>query len=591
MADGPKPILIFDGKCSFCRIWIDYWKHLTDDAVEYAPSQEVGTQYPQIPPDGFKRSVQLVLPTGEFYAGADAVFRTLAYDPSRRWPFWMYRHVPGVAAVTEALYRFIAAHRNFAYRVTVLFFGRKLEPPTYRLVEWLFGSTLAIIFLIGFVSFGVQSLGLIGSQGIRPVASYLQRAHEYLGWKAFLMVPTLFWWNSSDTAIQVVSITGALCAVAALFGFWRRTAFLAAWLLYLSLFSGSQEFLSFQWDILLLETGFLALFLGFSQVVVWMFRWLLFRLMFLSGAVKLLSGDPTWSTLQALSVHFQTQPIPTPLAWYAHQLPGSVQRVSTGAVFFIELLIPFCVLGPRRVRLFAAPWLIGLQVLILLTGNYAFFNWLTLALCLFLFDDASLRKLFPKRDFKPQPNHRRVAWAVAAIIGVLSASHMWQTFTGRIPPGMQTVMAYTSPFAITSSYGLFATMTTRRGEIVLEGSTDGETWQEYEFRYKPGRLDRRPPWVAPHQPRVDWQMWFAALGVYQQNGWFVNMVARLLQGSPAVTALFERNPFPNAPPKYIRARLYEYTFITWGDRKWWDRRLLGPYLPPVSLESFQPSIQ
>ena len=588
MADAVKPILIFDGKCSFCRIWIDYWKQLTGDAVEYAPSQEVGPQYPQIPPDNFNRSVQLVLPNGEFFQGADAVLRTLAYDKSRQWPLWMYRHVPGVAPLTEAFYRFIAANRNFAYRVTVLFFGRKLEPSTYRLVEWLFGGVLSVIFLIAFLSFGVQALGLIGSQGVLPVGMYLQRAHEYLGSKAFFVVPTAFWLNSSDAAIRAVWIAGAVISLLALFGVFRRAALFGAWVLYLSLLSGSQEFLSFQWDILLLETGLLAVFLGSSRVIVWMFRWLLFRLMFLSGAVKLLSGDTTWSSLNALSVHYQTQPIPTPLAWYAHQLPAWAQRASTGMVFFVELLLPICVLGPRRVRLFATPWLIGLQILILLTGNYAFFNWLTLALCLFLFDDRTLRRFLPKRSLKPQRTHRRIARAAALIIGVLSASHMWQTFTGRVPPGLETIVAYTSPWGITSSYGLFATMTTRRGEIVVEGSNDGENWQEYEFPYKPGRLDRRPPWVAPHQPRLDWQMWFAALGVYQQNGWFVNMVARLLQGSPTVAALFERNPFPTAPPKYIRAQLYEYTFTSWGDRNWWTRRLLGPYLPPVSLQSFQP---
>jgi hypothetical protein len=320
-----------------------------------------------------------------------------------------------------------------------------------------------------------------------PVSTFLERAHQYLGSEAFVAVPTLLWWNSSDAAIQALWAAGALCAVLALFSVFRRAALFGAWVLYLSIVSASQEFLSFQWDILLLETGLLAVFLGYSAVIVWLFRWLLFRLMFLSGAVKLLSGDPTWSSLGALSVHYQTQPIPTPLAWYAHQLPGWAQRASTGMVLFIELLLPICLLGPRRLRMFVAPWLIGLQVLILLTGNYAFFNWLTLALCLFLFDDASLRRLARKRSFKPQPSHRTIALAVAVVIGILSVSVLWQTFTRHAPWGMQTILAYTSPFGITNSYGLFATMTTRRGEIIVEGSNDGSTWQEYEFRYKPGR--------------------------------------------------------------------------------------------------------
>jgi hypothetical protein len=419
------------------------------------------------------------------------------------------------------------------------------------------------------------------------VSADLPRVQQYLGSRAFLAAPTVFWLNSSDAAIQAVWIAGAVCAVLAFFNVFRRAALFACWLLYLSLVTASQDFLSFQWDILLLETGLLAEFLGYSRVIVWMFRWLLFRLMFLSGAVKLLSGDPTWSKLAALSVHYQTQPIPTPLAWYAHQLPSWAQRASTGMVFFVELLLPICVLAPRRVRMFAAPWLMGFQILILLTGNYAFFNWLTLALCLFLFDDAALGRLVPNRTAAPRREHPRIAWTVAAIIAVLSTSLLWQTFTGRAPWGMQAILVYTAPFGITSSYGLFATMTTLRPEIIVEGSNDGATWQEYEFRYKPGRLDRRPPWVAPHQPRLDWQMWFAALGVYQQNGWFVNMVARLLEGSPRVTALLQHNPFPKTPPRYIRALVYEYRFTSWGQHDWWTRRLMGQYLPPVSLQSFQ----
>jgi hypothetical protein len=283
-----------------------------------------------------------------------------------------------------------------------------------------------------------------------------------------------------------------------------------------------------------------------------------------------------------MTVHFQTQPIPTPLAWHAHQLPQWFQQFSTGAVLFIELLIPLLILGPRRARSFAAPWLIGLQVLILLTGNYAFFNWLTLALCLFLFDDEVVQRLMP--GSVAYPRRPRVAWAAAALIGVASASMFWQTITGRPIPFTGSLVSVAAPFGIASSYGLFATMTTLRPEIVLEGSNDGANWSEYEFRYKPGRLDRRPPWVAPHQPRLDWQMWFAAFSSYQDNIWLVNLMARILQGSPEPLALLGSNPFPDAPPKFVRAQLYDYRFTTWGSRDWWTRRYLGPYVPPVALQ-------
>ena len=260
-------------------------------------------------------------------------------------------------------------------------------------------------------------------------------------------------------------------------------------MLYLSLVNVSQEFLSYQWDILLLETGFLAIFLGYSRVIVWLFRWLLFRLMFLSGAVKLLSGDATWRNLTALTVHYQTQPIPTPLAWYAHQAPIWFQKLSCGLVFFVELAIPILVLGPRKFRLFALPFLVGLQVLILLTGNYAFFNWIAIALCIFLIDDSWLPKM--QSTFVPGRVRQTVAWSMTILIAIAQHISLHASpLRVACPLPLAGLVGLAMPFGLTSSYGLFANMTTRRPEIVVEGSNDGENWLAYEFRYKPGRLDR-----------------------------------------------------------------------------------------------------
>ena len=427
---------------------------------------------------------------------------------------------------------------------------------------------------------------------------YLSRVEQFLGHRAWIAL-------SNIVLVELLRHHAASCLdcrsdlrAGALFDiFWRAALFLA-FLLYLSLMHASQEFLSFQWDILLLETGFLAVFLGYSRTIVWLFRFLLFRLMFLSGAVKLLSGDPTWRSLDALLVHYQTQPIPTPLAWYAHQLPDWVQRASCFGVFFIELAMALLVLGPRRLRKFALPWLVGLQVLILLTGNYAFFNLLALALCLFLMDNSVLSHIMPASWMRaatraeirriPLRTRRTVGYAVTIVIVVLSGSLFLQTLTGHIPALTRSLVSFAAPFAVTSSYGLFATMTTKRPEIVIEGSNDGTNWLEYEFKYKPGRLDRPPPWVAPHQPRLDWQMWFAALGSYQGNVWFVNLLARLLQGTPEVLALIQTNPFPDQPPRLIRARLYEYRFTDRASRRkthdWWTRTPVGLYVPPITLE-------
>jgi hypothetical protein len=523
-------------------------------------------------------------------SGARAVFETLALVPGRGWLLWLYFHLPGVASVSEAAYRLVAANRNLFYRLTVMLFGRAVEPLRYDAVAGLFRRWLAVIWLIAFLSFGVQAQALIGSQGVLPVGQYLARVREFLGPGAWIAAPSLLWLDASDTAIQAVWLGGCAAAVLVFFGWWWRAAMFACFALYLSLLNVSQDFLGFQWDILLLETGFLAIFLGYSRVVVWMFRWLLFRLMFLSGAVKLRSGDPTWRNGTALLVHFQTQPIPTPLAWYAHQLPPWFLIASCWMVFFIELLVPLLVFAPRRVRLFALPWLLGLQVLILLTGNYAFFNWLSIGLCLFLLDDRLLPWVRAAAPVLAGRVRRKVAWSVAALVAVLSSLFVAQTLRLPLPALGRSLISTAAPFGITSTYGLFATMTTSRPEIVIEGSRDGAEWREYEFQYKPGRLDRRPPWVAPHQPRLDWQMWFAALGSYRENAWFLHLVMRLLENDRTVLAQLGPNPFPEAAPRYVRARLYEYRFTN-GGSDWWTRTPAGLYLPAVTLEDLRAALR
>jgi hypothetical protein len=340
--------------------------------------------------------------------------------------------------------------------------------------------------------------------------------------------------------------------------------------------------------------------------------WLLFRLMFGSGAVKLASGDPTWRDLTALTYHFETQPIPTPVAWYAHWLPVWAQKVSTAAVLGAELIAPLFILGPRRPRIVAFWILVTLQGLIALTGNYAFFNLLTVALCLFLLDDAALERVLrgsrpvtslrqgdggpPKFHARADAvDHRRVhvrrALVIAVAVVTVPVSALY--FTGSLGialPGRSSLAPLAgaiAPFRSVGSYGLFAVMTTTRPEIVIEGSHDGVTWRSYEFKYKVGDMKRAPPWVAPHQPRLDWQMWFAALGRYEDEPWFQNLCLRLLEGSPTVVRLLERDPFDGQPPRFVRASLYRYRFADATSRRkdgvWWTRERLGDYSPVLSL--------
>src|SRR6267154_1886774 len=388
-----KPLVIFDGNCGFCKIWIKYWYQLTGWRVDYAPSQEVGEQFPQIPPGDFSQSVQLVLPSGETLRGAEAVFQTAAYAPGLSWLLWLYRHLPGLAPVAEASYRVIAAHRPFFYQVTRFTFGRTVSPLCYGGVEWLFLRVLAGIYCMAFASFGLQVTGLIGERGILPLGRYLQAISQTFGVKGYWMAPSVFWIAHGDVVLRLVCIAGAAISIVLLLGYFERTCLICLFALYLSLCSAGQDFMSFQWDMLLLESGFLAIFLGSSKLVVFLFRWLLFRLTFLSGAVKLLSHDRTWSGLSALSFQYWSQPLPTRIAWYMSQLPISLQRFSTAMVLCIELAVPFLIFTPRVCRFFGAAAMLFLQVLIFLTGNYTFFNLLTMALCLFLFDDAALAKL------------------------------------------------------------------------------------------------------------------------------------------------------------------------------------------------------
>ena len=506
--------------------------------------------------------------------------------------------------------------------------------PTYSLAAWVFLRLLGVVYLLAFWSLATQIVGLAGHDGILPARLYMDGARawaaaEQVGLDRFRVLPTLCWLSTSDAFLRSLCLGGAALAALSIAGAAPVVMLPLLWLDYLSLMVVGREFLSYQWDALLLETGFLAIFLAPlawrdqrrtrvspPRIAVWLMLWLLFRLMLGSGLVKLASGDPTWRSLTALLYHYETQPIPTPPAWYAHQLPAWFHKASTLVALAIEIVAPFFILGPRRLRQLAFALFIGLQTLVAFTGNYAFFNLLTMSLCVFLIDDemilAALNRLRhgyggpPKRSAKAEgPPHqqgvaqpfqsrvgrirRAVLIAVAAITVPVSAV----TFTSSIglplpiEPLVLPIAELIAPLRSVNSYGLFAVMTTTRSEIIVEGSHDGVTWVAYEFKYKAGDVQRRPPWVAPHQPRLDWQMWFAALGRYEDEPWFRNFSLRLLEGAPDVRRLLAYDPFEGRTPRYVRGVLYRYRFSGWTTRRrdgvWWTRERLGEYSPPVSL--------
>jgi predicted DCC family thiol-disulfide oxidoreductase YuxK len=591
--------LVFDGDCAICRYWVSYWQGLTGERITYRPYQEAAADFPAIPPQSFQRAIQFIDSDGQVYSGAAAAFRVLRGVPGRALWWWSYAHLPGFAVLSEWAYSYFSRRRGLLSRITKFLWGPALQAERYTFVSWAFLRLLGATYIAAFASLGVQILGLSGHAGIAPLGEYLKLAHRALGASAYRLLPTLFWVNSSDAALVGGTVIGVMLGLLVVVDRWTRAALIGLFALYLSYVYAGQDFMSFQWDVLLLESGFLAIFLtSGSRIVVWLYRWLIFRYLFLAGAVKLLSGDPTWRNLIALEYHFWTQPLPTPLAWYAAQLPSGLLIAGTAATLLIELGSVFLIFLPRRLRALAAYCILLLQSLIVLTGNYNFFNLLTMLLCIFLFDDAALLRLIPPwlgsraQGTAQLPRSATViATAVALIVVPVGINRIWQTLMRSDLPVLGALTQAVSPLLIVNPYGLFAVMTVARPEIVIEGSADGKIWREYVFRYKPGPLYRRPRWNIPHQPRLDWQMWFAALGSVRDNPWIETLMLRLLQGSSSVLALFDSNPFSDGLPRYVRARLYDYRF---ADRQahvatgqWWIRRPEGLYFPQVSLDDFE----
>lgn len=497
---------------------------------------------------------------------------------------------------------------------------------SYVFIRWIFLRFLSVIYLVAFVSFLIEAKGLYGESGIISINSQLSTLYANPAITDFFQLPSLFLFWHDDTALLAIPLIGIVFALLSILGIFTGPALFLCWIMYLSIINVGDIFMSFQWDILLMEVGFLAIFLASwkpldfnfswivsnksrlfpfintgrpSIVIIWLYRWLLFRLMFASGIVKLRSGDQNWHNLTAMQYHYETQPLPTPIGWFLHQFPDWFQQLSTAGMFFIELLVPILFFAPRKIRYVAGAIQIFLQILILLTGNYCFFNLLTIALCLFLFDDSLVNKVtkskFEKHltefseNFKPSKLRYLYLVPLTSIVILISLFMFPPGNRSNYPSALLPIIKAVYPFHLVNSYGLFAVMTTSRPEIIVEGSMDGKTWKAYEFKYKAGRLNRAPCVIEPFQPRLDWQMWFASLGNVYQNQWFVAFCQKLLEGSKDVTTLLEKNPFPEKPPKYVRARVFSYEMTDFGELtktgNWWRRTYEREYMPPVSLIS------
>ncbi|HKR54089.1 MAG TPA: lipase maturation factor family protein [Chthoniobacterales bacterium] len=629
----PKPLLIWDGECHFCRRWIERWRVITGSEIDYAPYQEIAERFPEIPQEQFQRSVVYIDGNGQVFVAAAAVYRSLRCSRWKRWLWWSYQHVPGFSAVSELAYRVIAENRPFASTMTRLLWGKDVRPPTYFWARRWFLSALGLIYLIAFISLWTQIHGLVGTKGIIPIEIYLANAKAQIGLTAVSLLPTLCWISSSNFFLHFLCGGGVALSVLLIFRVAPALSATLLFVFYLSLVVAGQNFLSFQWDILLLETGFLAIFFApwrlwpkenlgsaipaaaVSPVALFLLKFLLFKLMFMSGVVKLTSGDTCWgwvdhsfhwNALTALDYHYWTQPLPTVFAWFADKHPEWFKEFSVAFCLFVEIIVPFFIWAPRRVRLTAAGLLIFLQIAIAITGNYCFFNLLTIALCLLLIDDASVAAVVgrgPRASvvaasqcdactFRPPKRLQIANFAAIVVLVITMPVNAWHIYSALQPQAdlkqpIRFLYEHLQPFYIANGYGLFRVMTKERPEIQVEGSADGIDWVAYEFKWKPGDVKRAPGWCAPHQPRLDWQMWFAALGGPRQEQWFGNFVVRLLENEPSVTRLLARNPFPDKPPKYVRAVLFKYQFTTSEEHRttgaWWKRQEIGEFFPEASL--------
>ncbi|MGD8644864.1 MAG: lipase maturation factor family protein [Chromatiales bacterium] len=465
----------------------------------------------------------------------------------------------------------------------------------YRLTAELFLRVIALAYLAAFVSAALSITGLVGELGILPAGDYLDRLGQHNGGLAWLRFPTLFWLGHSDTALRGAAYLGCMLSVLLLIGWRPLLSSSLLFVLYLSLYRVGQIFFNFQWDYLLLEAGFLSIFLtaGPSRLIVFLFHWLLFRLRFLSGLSKLMSGDPSWTGLSAVKHYFETQPLPHMGSWYAHQLPEWLLKTGTGFTLFAELIVPFFIFLPRPFRLFAAGVTLAIQLLIVASSNHNFSNLLTIALCLFLLDDRALRRVVPARWLgEPQEMRPRFLSTkllpIAAVVLLTASSYAMVLFVTdrRAEAAWTTPLEWVQDWGLANVYHVFPIMQTERHELIIQGSHDGRRWQTYQFRYKPDHPDDRPRLALPLHPHLDWMMWFVPTQNPVMRFWFDRFMWRLHQNSPAVTALLEHNPFEASAPRYLRVLVYRYRYSTPEERerdgRIWQVEFLGefPFVPP-----------
>ena len=526
-----------------------------------------------------------------------------------------------------------------ARHIFLRLFDRRWGARKFLIARWLFLRAMGLIYFSAFYALLFQVKGLIGTDGLLPARAYLGEAY-ILGILRYWAVPSLLWLSDGNGMLMALMWIGLIASVLVIANVWPRASLLVCFLCFLSFVSAAQDFSGYQSDGMLLEAGFLSLFLaprglwaglGAASPAPWaahlLLLWEWFRIYFESGAVKLLSGDPTWRNLTAMYEYYQNGPLPTWIGWYAQHLPHWFHIGTAAATLFMELILVWIAFIGRKWRIVCFYIVTVWQIGVILTANYTFLNYLVLVLAVLLLDDTYLRRILPvprgslegptvaeleeysSRDEPQRLLHNAPVPVVVATpedvthrpwsrplhsagVAVMAVAMIWVGYATTVEmirmfwhdaPLPTGPVAALDPFRIANQYGLFAVMTPHRYEIEFQGSNDGQNWIAYPFRYKPQDVHERPRIYAPYQPRFDWNLWFASLGSWQENSIVPNTEIALLRGDKDVLGLFAANPFPGAPPKFVRAVLWQYWFSTWDQKQdqgiWWTRQLLGTYAP------------
>jgi hypothetical protein len=464
---------------------------------------------------------------------------------------------------------------------------------SYTTAAALLPRLLGFIYFFAIGAFLFQIRGLLGKNGILPITNYLDHFRIHYPFKRFFYIPTLFWLNATDRVLIGLTILGTLTSLALILGFYPSVCLGLLFLIYLSIVSVGQDFLSFGWESFLLEITFYTFWVSLTPIpnlMMWIcLNFLLFRFHIQAGAVKLQSGDRTWRDLTALEFHYQSQPLPNNWAWYVYKWPKGIHKASTLFMFFVELAVPFGLFLTDDSRIGVGITFIGLQVMIWLTGNFSYLNHLTAAFSIITFPNTFLSPLI--HPLPVTPSNWLVSLMISAIgvtFIILQLIRFWHHFQ----PYQHVLAKCLSCFSymhLVNRYGLFAIMTTKRYEIIIEGSEDGKIWKEYLCWYKPSEITRRPRRISPYQPRLDWQMWFLPFDHFEGETWFHQFLYHLLKGTPEVLKLIRFNPFAEKPPTYIRALMYDYRFSTRKEKKehgwWWHRDFVGLYSPIMALKA------